>query len=153
VIELRDTVAIEAGPREVWGWLEALPDHYRQWHPDHLSAAWVRGRGLAPGAVMEAEEVLHGRRHRLRLTCVEVEPGRRVRYRLFPGLGGEFRVAGADGGSTFTAVLAIGPRLPLVGPIVDAVLRRVLAGRIAAIARHQAEEGQNLRALLQRRDP
>ena len=38
MIELRDTVAIEAGPREVWGWLEALPDHYRQWHPDHLEA-------------------------------------------------------------------------------------------------------------------
>ncbi len=136
MIELRDTVAIEAGPREVWGWLEALPDHYRQWHPDHLSAAWVRGRAVAPGTVMEAVEVLHGRRHRLRLTYVEVEPGRRVRYRLFPGLGGEFCVAGTDGGSTFTAVL-----------------RRVLAGRIAAIARHQAEEGLNLRALLQRRDP
>jgi hypothetical protein len=48
VIELRDTVAIEAGPSEVWAWLESLPDH--------LSAAWVRGRGRAPGAVMQAEE-------------------------------------------------------------------------------------------------
>jgi hypothetical protein len=106
VIELRDTVAIEAGPREAWGWLEALPDHSLQWHPDHLSAAGVRGCGLAPGAVIEAQGVLHGRRHRLRLACVKVEPE-----------------------------------------------RRVLAGRIAAIARHQAEEGRSLRALLQRRDP
>jgi len=48
VIELRDTVAIEAGPREVWAWLESLLDH--------LSAAWVRGRGRAPGAVMQTEE-------------------------------------------------------------------------------------------------
>jgi uncharacterized protein YndB with AHSA1/START domain len=105
VIELRDTVAIEAGSPEVWEWLESLPDHYRQWHPDHLSAAWVRGRGLRPGAVMEAEEVLHGRRHRLRLTCVEVEPGRRVRYRLFPGVGGELSVAAADGGQNLKLVM------------------------------------------------
>lgn len=151
MIELRDTVAIDVGPHEVWGWLESLPDHYRQWHPDHLSAAWVRGRGFAPGAVMEAEEVLHGKRHRLRLTCVEVEPGRRIRYRLLPGVGGELSVAAADGGSTFTAVVAIGTRVPVVGTAVDALLHRALGGRIAAIARHQAEEGQNLRALLERR--
>jgi uncharacterized protein YndB with AHSA1/START domain len=152
VIELRDTVAIEADPREVWEWLESMPDHYRQWHPDHRSAAWVRGHGLAPGAVMEVEEVLHGKRHRLRLTCVEVEPGRRIRYRLSPGVGGELSVAASDGGSTFTAVVAIGTRVPVVGPAVDALLHRALGGRFAAIARHQAEEGQNLRALLERGD-
>ena len=151
MIELRDPVAIEASPLEVWAWLESLPEHYRQWHPDHLSARWVKGRGFRPGAVLAAEEVLHGRRHRLRLTCVGVEPGRRIRYRMLPGLGGEFVVAAADGGSTFTAVVAIGTSLPLVGPVVDAVLHRTLGGRIAAVARHQAEEGQNLKALLERR--
>ena len=55
MIELRDTVAIEAGPHEVWGWLESLPEHYRQWHPDHVSA-WAMGGRVAGIARHRAEE-------------------------------------------------------------------------------------------------
>ena len=149
MIELRDSVVVHASPERVWDWLETLPEHYRQWHPDHLSARWVTGHGFRPGAVMEVEEVLHGRRHRLTLTCVEVDPGRSVRYRLFPGLGGTFDVEPVDGATRFTASLSAGTRTPVVGPALDAVLRSALGGRFEVLRRHQAEEGVNLKALLE----
>ena len=49
-----------------------------------------------------------------------------------------------------TAELELGTRVPLVGPLLDRVLRRVLAGRLSALQAHMREEGQNLRALLER---
>jgi uncharacterized protein YndB with AHSA1/START domain len=149
VIELRDSVVVHASPERVWEWLETLPGHYQQWHPDHRSARWVTGHDFHPGAVMEVEEVLHGRPHRLTLTCVDVEPGRSVRYRLFPGMGGAFEIEPVDGGTRFTATLCAGTRAKVVGPALDAVLRRVLGGRFEALRRHQAEEGVNLKAVLE----
>lgn len=150
MIELRDTVAVEAPPEAVWRWLEHLPDHYLEWHPDHVGARWVRGDAFAPGAVLEVREMLHGRPHRLRMVAKEVRPGRRVRYRVAPGLGGELAVDARDGGAEFTAVITIGFRAPVVGPVLDRLLRWALGDRIEAIGRHQAEEGANLKALLER---
>ena len=150
MIELRDAVVIDAAPDVVWSWLESLPDHYLEWHQDHLGARWVSGRAFTPGAVMEIREILHGRPHRLRLAVTEVGPGRRMRYRVFPGLGGEFGVDPVNGGSEFTAVIALGVRAPIIGPLTDRLLRATLGRRIDALARHQAEEGANLKALLER---
>lgn len=153
MIELRDTVFVDAAPEAVWDWLAALPDHYLAWHPDHLSARWVRGSTVEPGAVLEAREILHGRRHRLRMAVTDVEAGSLLRYRVFPGLGGEFEVEAADGGSRFTAVIRLGIDAPLVGVVLDRLLRRAWGSRIDAIERHQREEGANLKALLERQDP
>jgi hypothetical protein len=151
VIELRDTVVVDTSPEAVWRWLESMPEHYLDWHPDHLGARWVTGGGPVPGAVLESREILHGRPHRMRMTLTQVEPGRRLRYRIFPGMGGEFLVEPADGGARFTAVLFMGVRARIVGPLLDRLLRRLLARRLEAIARHQAEEGANLAALLEGR--
>lgn len=140
---------IDAPPARVWAWLEALPDHYRDWHPGHISCRWVKGRPNTPGAVMEAVEVLHGRRHRLRMRLTLVEPGRRVEYQVFPGLGGGFQVEPAGAGSAFTATIRVGFALPVLGPILDRLLRRALGARLGAIRRHQEEEGANLKSLLE----
>ncbi|HSE07228.1 MAG TPA: SRPBCC family protein [Nocardioidaceae bacterium] len=149
MIELRDTVVIDASPDAVWEWLQHLPDQYPSWHPDHLSARWVRGAGLTPGAELEVRETLHGKPHRLRLRVTQVAPGRRLRYRVLPGLGGELAVDPAAGGSAFTAVIRLGVGSPMLGPLVDRAIRLTLGSRLATIERHQAEEGANLKSLLE----
>lgn len=105
MIELRDTVEVDVPPDRVWDWLQHLPEHYLEWHPDHLSARWVGGCTMVPGALLEFREVLHGKPHRLRLHLTEVERGRSVRYAAFPGMGGTFRVSPSDHGSRFTATI------------------------------------------------
>ncbi len=102
---------------------------------------------------MEVHEILHRKPHRLRMAVRQVGPGRRVRYRIAPGLGGEFIVDAADGGSDFTAVITMGVRAPVIGPVVDRLLRWSMRSRIEAIGRHQAEEGANLKLLLERSHP
>jgi uncharacterized protein YndB with AHSA1/START domain len=150
VIELRDTVFIDAPPERVWAWLSDLPDHYRDWHPAHVRCRYVHGRTLAPGAVLEVEEELHGRAHRLRLRATEAVPNRMLRYSS-RGLRGEFLLEHANGRTRFTATLAFGVRAPLIGRIADVVLGRVFATRLAAVQRHMQEEGRNLKRLLDER--
>ncbi|GAB2737821.1 SRPBCC family protein [Nocardioides pakistanensis] len=75
MIELRDTVEVDVPPDRVWDWLQHLPEHYLEWHPDHLSARWVGGCTMVPGALLEFREVLHGKPHRLRLHLTEVPGG------------------------------------------------------------------------------
>jgi hypothetical protein len=149
VIELRDTVEIDATPLEVWTWLESMPDHILEWHPDHLAARWVKGGELVPGAVMEVRERLHGKPHRMRMKLTACEPGRWARYRIFPGLGGSLEVEPHAAGSRFTASITMGTRVPIVGRLIDGLLRLVMGSRIEAIRRHQVEAGINLKRLLE----
>lgn len=148
MIKLRDTVFIDMPPGKVWKWLEAMPEHYLEWHADHISCRWLRGDKLESAAEMEIVERLHGKEHRLRMTLTGVEPGRRVDYRIFPGLKGSFEVETSGSGSVFTAIISIGVDTPILGKVIDNLLRMTVAGRIEAIRQHQAEEGANLKVLL-----
>jgi hypothetical protein len=87
------------------------------------------------------------------MKLVEVDPGRRAAYSIFPGLAGEFRVEGVEGGSEFTAIIWMGTRVPVLCVIIDGILGRLLRTRIEAIRRHQAEEGVNLKLLLESAAP
>jgi hypothetical protein len=89
---------------------------------------------------MEVQEILHGKPRRLRMAVTQAGPGRWIRYRVFPGLGGEFGVNPVNGGSQFTAVIDMGVRAPVIGPVAGWLVRRTLGNRIDAIG-HHAEGG------------
>lgn len=148
MIALRDSVLIHAPPQRVWAWLNELPAHYRQWHPAHVACRYDRGDHLEVGAVLYAEEFLHNRLHRLRLRATEVVPGRALRFR---GLGftGAFLVEPTNGHTSFTAELAFGMQLGVLSSILDALLRRLLKGRLRTLEAHMHEEGVNLKRLLE----
>lgn len=148
MIQLRDSVLIRVPPENVWAWLSALPDHYRQWHPAHTDCRYVRGNSLAVGAVLQVDEQLHGRPHSLRLHADVVVPHRVLRY-SGRGFRGAFVLEPVDGGTRVTAELAFGLRLPLVGSLLDRVLDRWLASRLAAFHVHMREESANLKRLLE----
>jgi hypothetical protein len=148
VIRLRDTVTIAVRPETVWHWFENLSRHYRAWHPAHLDCRHVRGDRLAAGAVIQMDEEVHVRRHSLTLRADRVVPGRLLRYSA-SGLRGAFILEPAGAGTRFTAEMEVGSRLPVVGRLLDAVLRRLLARQLSAIAPHVREEGVNLKRLLE----
>ncbi len=149
MIELRDSIIIDVSPERVWAFLKDLPRHYREWHPDHVVCRYERGESLQVGAVLYFEEYLHGRPHGLRLRATEVVPGRLVRYSDH-GYRGAFVLEPAAGGTRFTAELSFGTRVPGVGKVIDAILRRLLRSRLIALQTHMREEGQNLKRLLER---
>lgn len=141
---IRDTTHIRASRREVWAWLESMADHYTDWHPDHVSAEWIRGTPNQVGAELEVVEGIGGHQERLRFRLTRLIPERLYRYEirgvrgwLLPG--GAFELADADGGTVFVA--SIDCRW---GSIVE----RILARRVEELRRHMREEGANLARLL-----
>lgn len=95
------------------------------------------------------EEYLHGRLHRLRLGATEVIPNRLMRYRDH-AFAGVFILEPADGETRFKAELTFGLRAPVIGSVLDAIARRLLARRLAAMQVHIRKEGDNLKRLLER---
>lgn len=150
MIQLRDTVDIQAPPERVWAWLNELPHHYRDWHPAHIDCRYIRGDNLAVGAVLQVNEYLHEKPHSLMLHADVVVPDRLLRY-SGRGFRGAFILEPVDEGTRFTAELEFGICLPLGGRLLDVVLRRVLAKRLSAFQTHMREEGENLRRLLEAR--
>ncbi len=62
---------------------------------------------------------------------------------------GSFEVEASGSGSFFTAKVSIGVDTPILGKIIDNLLRMTVASRIEGIRQHQAEEGSNLKVLLE----
>jgi hypothetical protein len=140
-----DSVDINAAPEAVFAWFAELDKHYREWHPDHRDCYWQKGKGLTPGAVLYAEEILHGKLHRLRYRMTEVRPGQFARFRLLGAIGllvprGEFRVEATDSGARFTATLF---------PRCGRLLKLLLPKQVSALITHQQEEGKNLKGIFE----
>ena len=148
VVRLHDTVLIQVPPDRVWAWLTDLPRHYREWHPAHLDCRYVRGNSLTTGAALQVVEQLHGKPHSLKLHATVVVPNRLLRY-TGRGFQGAFILEPAERGTCFTAELELGIHLPVVGRLLDTVLRRLLAKRLTAFQVHMREEGQKLKELLE----
>ncbi len=143
---LEDSVHVDAPPLEVWGWIANLTDHYCEWHPDHVSAEWITGSPNQIGSVMRAVERLGSHREELLFELIEFEPPHRFVYRIGRSIGlilprGAFEIEPDDeGGCWFTARL--GYRF---GLLTERLFRR----RIAEIRTHIAEEGSNLKRLVE----
>ena len=148
MIRLEESIIIDVPATRVWSWLSDLPRHYREWHPAHLSCRYVRGERLETGSVLQIEEHLHGKPHSLTLCATAVIPNRLLQY-AGRGFRGAFELESTNGGTSFTASLECGWRIPFIGRFIDAVARRALGNRLAALRRHMEEEGRNLKRLLQ----
>jgi carbon monoxide dehydrogenase subunit G len=146
--QLCDSVAIDAPPAEVWEWLSNMADRYTEWHPDHVSADWVRGEPNRIGSRFEAVEYLAGHREKLRFELTEVEPPHAMEYHILGAHSiliprGRFLVLPAGTGCEFRAEIDI--RLGFL-------LKRILRRRIDALRRHMREEGLYLKRLLEGSD-
>lgn len=142
---VEDNIEVKAPPEAVWEWLSALADHYTEWHPDHISARWIRGEPNRVGSQLEAIEGLAGHREKLVFEMTAVDPPRRMEYRilgphsiLLPG--GRFVISECGGGSVFQAAIAV-----RLGRLSAMVFRR----RMEALRTHMREEGLSLKRLVE----
>jgi hypothetical protein len=149
MISLIDRIEINTTADKVFAWLGSMPQQYTSWHPDHVSCRVLKGSMFEVGSEMECEEYLHGKLHKMRFRVLEVYPGRRIEYGIV-GMGrGAFEIEGAEGKVSFIAELRIGSDIPLIGQLVDIVFRIFFSGRLLAMREHMAEEGRNLKAILE----
>ena len=142
---LVDTVEINAPPGNLWVWLADLAVHYTEWHPDHVSAEWIKGEPNQVGSQLKAVEQLTGHREELVFEMVDVDPPRRMEYRILGPHGlllpsGSFEISEGDGGSVFRA--SINYRF-------GRLTRSLFRSRMEAMRVHMREEGEQLRRIIE----
>lgn len=147
MLVLSETTDVGARPHDVYDWFRDLTSNYRRWHPDHRVCRYVKGQPLQAGSVLYVEEYLHGRLHSLRLKLISTEPGREIRYRIGPGIRGDFLITPTASGAQLRARVCLGWDLPVIGRLIDMVIARIFRKRLVDLRRHMQEESQNLKAL------
>jgi hypothetical protein len=130
-----------------------MPKEYGSWHPDHIACQVIHGSMLEVGSEIECEEYLHGKLHSLRLRVTKVVPNKRVEFGIERMGRGAFEVLTNNNTVRFVAELDIGTASPIFGPLFDFTFSRFFHQRIEAMQRHMAEEGKNLKAILESDSP
>lgn len=149
MIFLRDSIDIQATPSQLFAWLERMPEKYEAWHPDHVTCRVLHGSMLEVGSEIECDEYLHGKLHTLRFRITNVVPHKRIEFAI-AGMGrGAFEVQAKGDGVRFVAELSIGSDAPIIGEVFDRVFSWLFRQRIQSMRDHMAEEGENLKALLE----
>jgi len=146
---LKDSIEINTEPERVFNGLIKVfssPEYFKKWHKDHVKCQWRRGKPFHRGSVLYIEETLHGKLHKMKFLGIEVEPNRRIEYRLlFPTSiicpHGSFLIESKGKSCLFTATLSF-----RLGWLFSTFTR----GRVEAIKRHMNEEGKNLKELLEK---
>lgn len=149
MILLSDTVIIRTTPTRAFQWFEHLEENYLAWHPAHVSCRYLQGAGLKEGSVLRVEEYLHGKLHKLTFHLTRVVPAREIQYRIAPGLRGGFRFKPTTEGVELGAEIRLGWQIPIMGVLVDLLLKVFFYRQLQALRQHMHEEGLNLRAILE----
>jgi len=130
-----------------------MPEEYKSWHPDHVACRVVHGSVLEVDSEIECQEYLHGKLHSLRFRMTKVIPDRRVEFVIERMGRGAFEAQANDDTVTFVAELDIGSDAPIVGRFVDFIISRLFNQRIESMRQHMAEEGRNLKTILEYGSP
>jgi hypothetical protein len=152
VITLRDEIEIEATPELIFEWFSQFDANYLEWHPDHVACEFLEGTFCQEGSIVYSEEYLHGELHKLKMRTTRFEPNSLIEYRVLgmPSWG-SFTVEPRGEASSFIAELHFGLGVPLFDKVIDPILKRLLSTQLEALQTHMKEEGQNLKAILERR--
>ena len=89
----------------------------------------------------------------MKFRITKVIPDKRVEFMVI-GMGrGAFEVQIIGDSIRFIAELDIGSEVPVIGQLFDLIFPRLFQGRIEAMRQHMAEEGRNLKTILEENSP
>ena len=153
MISLKDSIEIHTTPRRLFTWLERMPQEYQSWHQDHVACQVICGSMLEVGSEIECQEYLHGKLHTMRFRMTKVVPDKRIEFVVI-GIGrGAFDVQIIGDAVRFIAELDIGSDAPIIGRFFDLIFSSFFQQRIEAMRKHMAEEGHNLKEILEKGSP
>lgn len=155
MVEISDSVSVDASLERVTDWLMRLPDHYVAWHPrEHESLVVLSSPStdhvLEPGSIARAVETIGPRRLDFRFRVCESDDPKAINWEaLSPyrwiSLRGSFSVqVQAGGGVRVTSILSYGWNVPVLGRVGDWLIDRFYLPR-SAVRQHMAEEGRWLK--------
>lgn len=156
-IVLADSIEIHATPERIFGFFLQIVDDasYRAWHPeDHVAFRWIRGEPWQEGSAAYAEEYIHGKLHKFNFLVnkvvanreIELVPLSRFLRIYFPR--NTLLIERRNASCVFTASGVL-----RVGPLAKLLARNKLERGLSSVRKHMKEEGENLKRILETRDP
>ncbi len=144
---LSQSILIDVPAGRIFAFFDGMEENYTRWHPDHISFRWLQEGRQAVGNRFQFEERIHGQHIRRTMRYTKVEPDRLIEFvpdnaliRLFLRRV-SFILEPQDGHCRFTQEVQI-----RIGPIGKRLNRKGLA----AVEKHMREEGENLKAIVER---
>jgi len=151
LIVLRDTVEIGATPEQVFDFFVHFKENFHAWHLDHVECRYLNFEGAPKeGSVIYIEEYLHGKPHKLKLHITRLKPNARIEYKTFLGSKGVFIMEPRGDNSLFSAEMYMGTDVRLIASLVDIIMKKFMSRQLQGIKQHMAEEGQNLKGILEK---
>lgn len=146
-LRFEDSIPIAAPPEAAFAFFENMEANYTHWHPEHLKFEWTRGRGLEAGTEFYFEETIAGKLQKKRVRITDVQ---KDRYFAFQPTNPVFRF--------FLPHLSFGFEPDADGHVFRAIIdlhgigllgTRLNKREFDAVQAHMAEEGRNLKAILE----
>jgi len=140
MITLEDSIEIETTPEKVSEWFVHIEENYKAWCPEHVELHWIKGKRLEEDSSLYFEEYLHGKLHKGKFLCTNVEP-KKIEYRpLFPMSiicpKGSFIITPKGECCIFTATASL--RLGWMSS-------KIAEKNVEGVKKHMKEEGENLK--------
>ena len=143
---LKDSIEIKTVPEKIFnGLIRAFSseENFKKWHKDHIKCQWLRGKPFEIGSVLYVEEYLHGELHKMKFLSTQLEPNRKIEYKLlFPTSiicpRGSFIIEPKGESCIFTATLSF-----RVGWLFSIFAKN----RVDAIKKHMKEEKENIKKI------
>lgn len=149
MITLRDTITMAATPEEVFDFFIHLRENYDAWHPDHVSC-WYREEGpLREGSVFYVEEHVGEEHLTLQFMVTRLVEYSRIEYTVSRVASGAFIMEPHNSNTVFTAEIYFGTAIPLLGALLDKILKAFISNRLRALEEHMVDEGRNLKIILE----
>jgi hypothetical protein len=156
-IVLTDSIEISTTPEKIFGFFLQIVDDasYQAWHPeDHIAFRWIKGEPWQEGSVAYAEEYIHGKLHKFKFLIkkvianreIELVPLSRFLRIYFPR--NRLLIEPRDGSCVFTASGVL-----RVGRVAKLLAKSRLEQGLSSVRKHMKEEGENLKRILEKRDP
>jgi len=152
-VTLTDSIEINTTPEKIFNFLTTLVDDesYRAWHPeDHVAFCWLRGNPWEVGSVVQAEEYIHGKLHKLKFVVTKFVPNSEIEYvpasrflrRFFPK--NMFIVKQKEKRAIFVATGTY-----RLGWLAKTFAKKRIERGLSSVRKHMKEEGENLKKILE----
>lgn len=144
---LSQATMIAAPAQRIFDFFERSEETYTRWHPDHISFCWLQDGRQAAGNRFYFEERIHGDHYKRTMRYTKVERDRLIEFVPDSFLIGlflrrvRFVIEPVDARCRVTQEVHI-----RVGPLG----RRLNRAGFTAVEQHMREEGDNLKALMER---
>jgi uncharacterized protein YndB with AHSA1/START domain len=148
IVSLKHEIQIAASPKTVFSFFENLEQNYTRWHPDHIGFHWVSGNTIEKGTTVCFIHRINGKVHELPAKFTDLSLGHLIEY-VWRTSKGNFsapknlwRFIDSNGGCLFIS------ESELLFESVSS-LSAQLETALTEVRKHLAEEGENLKILVE----